>query len=82
MDSHDIGRHRGGLEAALKSLKARTTIIGIKSDILFPIKEQALLHQYIPHSIFLKIDSELGHDGFLTESEQVSRILRNILHSK
>lgn len=80
MDSHDMGRHRGGLENALKCIRAKTTIIGIKSDILFPIQEQALLHQYIPRSIFLKIDSDLGHDGFLTESKQVSGILRNILH--
>merc|ERR1719253_1576668 len=32
MDSHDVGRDRGGVEAALRSLQIPVTIVGIDSD--------------------------------------------------
>ena len=37
MDSHDVGRNRGGVENALKRITAKTLVIGIKSDVLYPI---------------------------------------------
>jgi homoserine O-acetyltransferase len=35
MDSHNVGRNRESIESALKSIKARTLVVGIDSDILF-----------------------------------------------
>jgi homoserine O-acetyltransferase len=40
MDSHDIGRGRGGLEKALRRVEARTLVVGVRSDLLFPPEEQ------------------------------------------
>jgi len=79
MDSHNVGRERGSVEATLSSLKARTTIIGIESDILFPLEEQKFLYRYIPNSRLKVIVSNLGHDGFLTENDQVNEIIRYVL---
>ncbi len=79
MDSHNIGRGRGSIEATLSSLKARTTIIGIESDILFPLEEQKFLYRYIPNARLKVIVSNLGHDGFLTENEQVGDIIKYAL---
>jgi len=52
MDSHNVGRGRHGVEKALSLIKARTLVIGIKSDVLFPIEEQQYLFRHIPKSAF------------------------------
>lgn len=78
MDSHNIGRGRQSVEVALSSLQARTTIIGIASDLLFPVEEQKFIYRYMPNARLKIIESDLGHDGFLTESEQVCDIISSI----
>ena len=77
MDSHNVGRGRHGVEKALSQIKARTLVIGIKSDVLFPIEEQQYLFRHIPKAALAEIDSFYGHDGFLIETE----ILTNIISS-
>ncbi len=76
MDSHNLGRSRGGnLEAVLKSIAQRTLIIGISSDILCPLIEQHFLAKHIPQSTIIEIDSSYGHDGFMVESKLISQHL-------
>lgn len=82
MDSHNVGRGRGGLASALANIKALTTVIGIDSDILFPPSEQKFLATKIPNANYEEISSILGHDGFLTESAKVSIILSDMLLNK
>jgi len=79
MDSHNIGRNRGGIESALSSIRAKTTILGIETDILFPLEEQQLLYRYIPNARLDVIHSDLGHDGFLTESSKVTQIIKGVM---
>ncbi|MDF1696418.1 MAG: homoserine O-acetyltransferase [Saprospiraceae bacterium] len=75
MDSHNIGRNRGGIQEALSSITSNTTVIGIDSDVLFPVQEQKDIALHIPNSKYYEISSDLGHDGFLTESQKVSKII-------
>jgi homoserine O-acetyltransferase/O-succinyltransferase len=76
MDSHHLGRGRGGnAKTVLKNFKQKTLIIGINSDILCPLHEQELLAENIPGSTLIKIDSLYGHDGFITESAKISEAL-------
>ncbi len=75
MDSHNVGRGRKGISAALAEIKARATIIGIRSDVLFPLQEQRFLAMNIRGSVYHEIDSDYGHDGFLLELEQLSNII-------
>lgn len=82
MDSHNIGRGRGGIDAALRLISANTTIIGIRSDLLFPPEEQEYLAKHIHDSFLEIIDSDLGHDGFLTESEKVGNIITGVLNQE
>jgi homoserine O-acetyltransferase len=82
MDSHNLGRNRGSIEAALKLVKAKALVIGISSDILFPIAEQQYLASHIPGAVFKTIDSEFGHDGFLLEYEQIETEIRRFLASE
>ena len=76
MDSQDVGRGRGGAIQALSQVKSRTLVMGIKSDSLFPINEQAFLAKYIPDSTFQSLDSLYGHDGFLIESQLITKAIK------
>ncbi|WP_235906026.1 homoserine O-acetyltransferase family protein [Ginsengibacter hankyongi] len=79
MDSHNVGRGRGGVEIALHEIKAKTLAIGIETDILFPVAEQKFIAANIPNGKFVAINSLYGHDGFLLEAEQIQHIISNFL---
>ena len=76
MDSHHLGRGRGGkLEPILQSIQQPTLIVGISSDILCPLTEQEFLAQHIPNARLIEIHSDYGHDGFMVESIIISEHL-------
>jgi homoserine O-acetyltransferase len=79
LESHDVGRGRGGVEKALKNMHIPTLIIGIESDVLYPPRQQKELHSSIPGSQLLIIDSDEGHDGFLLEQTQINAAIKNFL---
>ena len=74
-DTHDAGRGRGGVEKALASIKAKTTVVGITTDIIFLPEEMRQLTAMIPGARYFEIESPFGHDGFLVEHEQLNRLL-------
>lgn len=82
MDSHDVGRNRGGILSALKKITAKTLVIGIKSDVLYPINEQEYLQQNISGAQLLSIASDFGHDGFLLEYEKIEPALKKFIEEK
>lgn len=82
MDSHNAGRGWDSIEIALKQIKARTSVIGIKTDLLFTPREQTFLAENIPQSKLFMIDSTYGHDGFLVETKKLSDILDIFLGDK
>lgn len=80
MDSHHLGRGRGGnLIHVLRTIKQPTLIIGIRSDILCPLDEQQFMADHIPDTCFWEIDSAYGHDGFIIETAQISYLLKDWL---
>lgn len=79
MDAHNVGRGRTSIEFALQQVKAKTVVIGIKSDQLFPTIEQAFLTKWIPNSTLKKIDSDVGHDGFLVETQSILTIIKDFM---
>lgn len=85
MDSHDVGAGRGGVSAALGLVTARTLVVGISSDRLFPVEDQHRIAAGVPDALdgdsAAVIESEFGHDGFLIEHEQVGSHLRRLLES-
>jgi homoserine O-acetyltransferase len=82
MDSHDVGHTRGGVQNALKRITAKTLVIGIKSDVLYPISEQENLQKNIPGAQLLTIASDFGHDGFLLEYEKIESALKIFIEEK
>jgi homoserine O-acetyltransferase len=71
MNSHDVGRGRGGVAAALAGVTAVVRVAGIDTDRLYPLSLQAELADLLPGDHRLTVvRSRFGHDGFLLESEQ------------
>jgi homoserine O-acetyltransferase len=72
MASHDVGRDRGGVAAALATITVPTMVVSIDTDRLFPPRLQEELAALIPAALPLaRIYSPFGHDGFLIEVEEV-----------
>lgn len=82
MSDHDVGLARGGVDRALTTIQATTSIISIDSDRLFPLHQQQRLARQIPNVAYhATIQSDCGHDGFLAEQLQLDRHLRHSLAS-
>ncbi len=79
MDAHHIGRTRNSIAEALKKIKANTLVIGIDTDLLFPIREQKYLAQNIEGAKLDILTSLHGHDGFLVEFDQFKSVVRKFL---
>jgi homoserine O-acetyltransferase/O-succinyltransferase len=80
MNHHDVGRGRGGIGEALSRVTAATTVIGIDSDRLYPLRLQEELVRLTPNADPLHvISSDVGHDGFLLEVDQISKIVSESL---
>jgi len=71
MDAHDVSRGRGEYFETLRSLKTPILVIGVDSDVLYPISEQEELTKHLGNSKFVLIKSVEGHDGFLLEQTQI-----------
>jgi homoserine O-acetyltransferase len=82
MDSHDVGRNRETVAKALNKITAKTLVIGIRSDVLYPISEQEYLQKNIPGARLISIASDFGHDGFLLEYEKIEPALREFIEEK
>lgn len=79
MDAHNVGRLRGDVRMALQQVKAKTLVISISSDILFPPEEQEFIAIQIPGATYVAIDSTYGHDGFLLEFDQIGSAINQFL---
>lgn len=79
VDSHNLARGRSRLEDVLRGIKAKSLVVAITSDILFPPSDHKALIDNIPDVEYHLIDSDFGHDGFLVEYEQLNRIILDFL---
>lgn len=80
MSHHDIGRGRGGIDVALASIRARTRVVSISSDQLFPPRLQQEIARGLTAGLtYSSFDSAHGHDGFLCEHHKLIEILRQTL---
>jgi homoserine O-acetyltransferase/O-succinyltransferase len=80
LSSHDVGRGRGGVVAALRGCPVPAVVGGINSDRLYPLRLQEELAELLPGCRGLRVvDSEYGHDGFLVETDAVGELVRQTL---
>jgi homoserine O-acetyltransferase len=82
MDHHDVGRGRGGTEAALGRVTATSAVVGVDSDRLYPTHLQYELSRSLPdHPDVKMVQSPYGHDAFLIEIGQVGKAIAEALAS-
>ncbi len=74
MDSHDVGRGRGGITSALAPLRGRLAAIGIASDALYS-PDVVRAWADAAEAPYHEIASPHGHDAFLIEQAQVGDLL-------
>lgn len=83
MNSHDVGRGRGGAAAALDRIEAASLVLGIDSDRYFPLAGQIEIAALMRHSVHgpapVLVSSEYGHDAFLIEDAAVGAALAQLL---
>lgn len=79
MDTHDVGRGRGGIGMALERLQPIPSLfVGIDTDVLYTASEVRDAAE-LAGGRYEEIQSPHGHDAFLIETEQVGAILRSFL---
>lgn len=78
--SHDVGRDRGGLEAALSSVTGTPFLAAVDTDRLYFPEQSQQIADLIPgdHQV-RQITAIIGHDGFLTSAEQLGDAMGSVL---
>ncbi len=74
-DTHNVGRGRGGIAAALSRVKVPALVISVSTDIIFTPSEMRRLAEMLPDATYREITSPFGHDGFLVEADQLNALL-------
>jgi homoserine O-acetyltransferase len=82
MNSHDVTRDRGSLKDVLATVTAKSLVVGIDSDRLFPLEQQVTLAEYLPNHLGGRdahvMSSPYGHDAFLIADAEVGELLRQL----
>jgi homoserine O-acetyltransferase len=79
MNSHDIGRGRGGVEAALQRISSDLTVAVVDSDRLFLPAQGELIATAPTARPLITMHSDYGHDGFLIEADAIAKVVRDAL---
>jgi homoserine O-acetyltransferase len=80
MLSHDIGRGRGGVVAALGAIPARALVVAVDSDRLYLPEQSEIIAAGLPGAGEVQlVHSAYGHDGFLIEFTQLGPIVRGFV---
>ncbi len=78
LNNHDVGRDRGGVQAALNACEVPVIVGGIDSDRLYPLRLQVELAEELGNCVggLQVVQSDTGHDGFLTEFDAIGDLLK------
>jgi homoserine O-acetyltransferase len=83
MDRFDLAEHGGSYAAALREVRARVLVIGVETDMLFAIQEQAAIavafEQNGTATRFARLPSLEGHDAFLVDIPRFDAEVRAFL---
>jgi homoserine O-acetyltransferase len=63
----------------LSSISKGALVVGVQTDLLFPLQQQIELTRCLPNAKFVALESGDGHDGFLLEFERLNDSIREHL---
>jgi homoserine O-acetyltransferase len=79
MDTFDLTRGHRSETVALRRILARVLLVGISSDWLFPATDILNLSERMQwagvNASYEELSSSHGHDGFLTETDQLASLI-------
>lgn len=75
MDTHDVARGRDEYYAVLAGIELPALIVGMDSDLLYPLAEQRELAEHMPQAELAVLEAQHGHDSFLIELELLNEIV-------
>lgn len=79
MDTHDVSRGRGEYLDVLRRIEQPALVIGVDTDLLYPLAEQRELADVLPRGRLAAITAPDGHDSFLIEHATVNRLVKDWL---
>lgn len=80
INAHDVGRGRGGVDAALAGFSGPALIAAVDSDRLYPLSHSTELAEALPGCAGVDLlHSDVGHDGFLVESDALNALVEDLL---
>jgi homoserine O-acetyltransferase len=83
LDQFDLAQAYGSLERAFAPVQAQTLALGFTSDWLFPPEQNRAIALALlragKHASYAELATDLGHDSFLLESEQLYGLVRGFL---
>lgn len=79
VDSHNVGRGRGGVSAALRQIRAKCLVVVVSTDPICPPDEQEPYLTNLADVEYHIIHSDFGHDGFLIETAQINTIVKDFM---
>ncbi|HVU33120.1 MAG TPA: homoserine O-acetyltransferase [Opitutaceae bacterium] len=83
LDQFDLAQAYGSLEAAFAAVEAETLVVGFTSDWLFPPEQNRSLALALlragKRASYAELSTDLGHDSFLLESEELYALVRAFL---
>ena len=77
MDTHDVAENRGEYFQILSQIKQPCLVVGISSDVLYPLAEQQELAEHVPNAEIAVLDASMGHDSFLIERARLNELVLN-----
>jgi homoserine O-acetyltransferase len=83
LDQFDLAQAHGSLEGAFSGTAAETLVVGFTSDWLFPPGQNRQLALGLlragKRASYAELSTDLGHDSFLLESEELYALVRGFL---
>jgi homoserine O-acetyltransferase len=83
MDLFDLGDGMGSFDEGVGRIRARALVIGVPTDLLFPIRLQEELAEAMRSqgrdATYRVLDSIYGHDSFLVEVDALTAMLKEFL---
>lgn len=79
MNTHDIGRGRGGIANASRQFSAKVVAFAFTNDLIYPTEEIQAFAHLVEDSSYVLVNTQSEQDGFLTEFDKWGLIIKQFM---